>query len=443
MKTKMLISCWWVFILGPGLAIGQTNAEINAAIQFNFSTPGAHSLALGGAYVALAEDASAAYTNPAGLVGIASSELTIEARNWSYDHEFTDRGRLQGNVTGRGVDALEGLVEGRASNEVTGLSFFSYVYPGKKWSFGIYRHELANFQARFETQGAFVTGNRRLFPTRNEMDLDIINHGVSAAYALTERASIGFGISLYDFTMDSVTVRYDLPPSRSFAEPNYAPDNELTYQLQVGEDSKWSASFGLLWRISESWRVGAAYRHGPRFEFGATNKTLPMTGGPSSRRAPDSPEGNAASFNVPNVLALGIAFQPSDRFRATLDYDRVSYADLTDGFTDIFDLASLGEDPELDRFGVEDAEEFHLGFEFFLLRFRFPVALRFGAWHDPDHKLRFQGESLDFRALFQPGKDETHYSAGVGISTKRYQFDTAFEYSDRVKTLSFSTGFRF
>ena len=38
---------------------GQTDLEINAAVQFNFSTPGARSLGLGGAFLAIADDATA------------------------------------------------------------------------------------------------------------------------------------------------------------------------------------------------------------------------------------------------------------------------------------------------------------------------------------------------------------------------------------------------
>ena len=55
-----------------------------ATIQFSFSNPGARSLGLGGAFVALADDATAAWANPAGLVQIANSEVSVEFRHWSY-----------------------------------------------------------------------------------------------------------------------------------------------------------------------------------------------------------------------------------------------------------------------------------------------------------------------------------------------------------------------
>ena len=85
-KKLLMLSC----ILHPiaDVANAQTNLETNAGIQFNFSTPGASNLALGGAFLALADDASAAYTNPAGLTSILEPEVMVEGRIWEYTHIF-------------------------------------------------------------------------------------------------------------------------------------------------------------------------------------------------------------------------------------------------------------------------------------------------------------------------------------------------------------------
>ena len=51
--------------------------------EFSFSNPGARSLGLGGAFAALADDATAAFANPAGLVQLVRPEVSIEGRSWS------------------------------------------------------------------------------------------------------------------------------------------------------------------------------------------------------------------------------------------------------------------------------------------------------------------------------------------------------------------------
>ena len=58
--------------------LAQTNSEINAGIQFNFSNPGARSLGFGGAFIGLADDATAAYTNPAGLTNLSKHLMMKE-----------------------------------------------------------------------------------------------------------------------------------------------------------------------------------------------------------------------------------------------------------------------------------------------------------------------------------------------------------------------------
>jgi hypothetical protein len=46
---------------------GLTNTETFSGFQFNFNNPGARALGMGGAFVAVADDATAVVANPAGL----------------------------------------------------------------------------------------------------------------------------------------------------------------------------------------------------------------------------------------------------------------------------------------------------------------------------------------------------------------------------------------
>src|SRR5947209_13559957 len=64
--------------LGFFSAPAQSSAELNAGIQYNFSAPGARSMATAGAFIADASDATAAYANPAGLVNLPRGEMSIE-----------------------------------------------------------------------------------------------------------------------------------------------------------------------------------------------------------------------------------------------------------------------------------------------------------------------------------------------------------------------------
>jgi long-chain fatty acid transport protein len=454
----MLVS--WVF---GGFALrGQTNLETNAGVQFNFSTPGAGNLALGGAFLALAFDASAAYTNPAGLTLIAEPEGLLEARHWRYTHAFTDHGRIAGpdqTPTGMGNDTIAGLRDGEAHDQLTGLSYLGYVHPYRNWSLALYRHELVDFDANFAAHGAYLNRNRstdpngipgaddgRLAALRNTMSLKVVDYGGAAAYRLGHGLSLGLSVSYYDFSIDSTADRY-LP---EFGDPpDFSKDPLVNFQTQRGKDNDWGYAAGFLWQSRQGrWSLGGVYRQGPDFTFQATSSPGPGAIAPfvaSSQRTP---------FHVPDVYGLGLGFRPRESLRFALDYDHVSYSQLTHGFVDIFNLSKLTPsdpeapeikptDPELDKFRIDDANEVHLGAEYAFLQHWPVVILRAGAWYDPDHSLRFEGQNVGFRAVFRRRGDQMHYTAGTGLVLRRLQVDAAIDYSQRISVVSVSTGFRF
>jgi long-chain fatty acid transport protein len=98
-------------------------------LELNLADPGARSLAFGGAFVALAEDATAAFANPAGQTQLMVPELSFEARLWSYSTPYIHGGRASGSPTGIGIDTSSGLRSRKSSASLIGLSYLSLVYP--------------------------------------------------------------------------------------------------------------------------------------------------------------------------------------------------------------------------------------------------------------------------------------------------------------------------
>ena len=114
-----------IFLLAALLAPHEVLAQGGPlSFEFRFSNPGARSLAFGGAFVALADDATAVFSNPAGLVQLVRSEVSIEGRRSSSTTRFTAGGRLSGDPTGIGLDDVRGLRFDESSTVLSGLSFF-------------------------------------------------------------------------------------------------------------------------------------------------------------------------------------------------------------------------------------------------------------------------------------------------------------------------------
>ena len=443
-----------ILVIGCSVARAQTNSEVNSGVQFNFSTPGARSLALGGAFLGLADDATSAFTNPAGLTVLSKPEVSLEGRRWGFSNKFVFEGRSFGAPTQMGNDTIDGVRFGTSDSNTSGVSFLSFVYPGKSWAVALYLHELANFDASFRTRGPFFTNaedptqQARVLPIDAGMSFKIRDVGVSGAYRFSDRFSVGVGLSRYQFTMDSRTSRYLIS---DFGDPDYSANNVLSFQDQKGDDNSLGASLGFRWAPSDKWSFGGVYRQGPNFDLDTTNTFGPAAGANFSGMVRAR---QVAEFHVPDVFGLGVAFKPTDAVTVTVDFDRIRYSLLTRKTINIFAApddpapSTPTETAAAKLLKVDDANEIHLGLEYLFLNLRYPIAVRVGAWRDPDHRIRFVGDTntTSHRGLatrFRAGEDETHYSAGFGWVLGKFQLDAAADFSNPVDTTSLSAVFRF
>ncbi|HXT21124.1 MAG TPA: hypothetical protein VN923_10260, partial [Thermoanaerobaculia bacterium] len=429
----------------------QSNDEIQSALQWNLSTPGARSLALGGAFLGLADDATAAYANPAGLAQLSQPELSVEGRGWDFTSRFVDRGhRPSTGVTGIGVDTVDGLQLGERSDRTAAVSFASYVHSGRRAAWALYRHQLADFEATLVSHGPFAGPREapgRAVPASSHLHLDIESWGAAAAYRPRAELSVGLALSWQRFELRSRTQRFDRRDRSGdpfvdsltggfFGPADFLPGNVLNVQTLDGSDDALTGSVGVLWRPAAEWSAGAVYRRGGDFGFRAR-----YVHGPASDR-PGTVEptvGGAGTFHAPTSWGAGVAWRPRDELVIALDWDRVGYSALADDLVNVL-LAARDEGRV---FSIADADEVHLGAEYQAVRWRLPVAFRLGLWHDPDHRLRYSGSNVVLQARFAPGEDELHVCGGLGMVLGRAQVDVAFDSSDLVDTFSLSTVARF
>jgi long-chain fatty acid transport protein len=457
-RMRVARSCpfrgWGLALLAPCLvatASAQTNDEVQTATQFNFSTPGARSLGLGGAFLALADDATAAYANPAGLTQLAAPEVSLEGRAFAFTSRFPARGHApETGVTGIGIDTVGGIEERRRTDQTKALSFLSYAHSGRRWAVAAYRHQVAAFAASLDSQGVFV-GERdrpqRLAPVRSRLSLDIENYGVAAALRLGHGVALGAGVAYSRFALSSRTARFhhaertgdfftDSLTGNFFGPADFLPGNVLNTQTQEGDDSGLAWTLGARWQIDSRWSVGAVLREAPAFDFRAVFTQGPAGDDPG-RVEPDL--GGSGAFSVPDVRGVGVAFHPFDELVIAFDWNRVEYSDMSD---QLINLLRVGRG-ERRLFRAEDADELHLGLEYQWIQARLPVSFRLGGWLDPDHRIRYLGDNEALRARFRAGRDEVHLAGGIGVVLARAQIDVAADLSDSADTLSLSAIARF
>ncbi len=408
------------------------------SLELSFSNPGARSMGFGGAFVALADDATAAFANPAGLIQLTRREVSIEGRLWSYSTPFTEGGRLAGVPTGIGLDTVSGLRTAETSEDLSGVSFVSYVYPKKRWAFAFYRHQLARFDSVSETHGFFSEPPEpaRSGDFRRSSELDVVTHAFALAYRVSERLSVGLTLAQFDADASFVTETYaPLPVTLEgglFGRNVYDPRALEETESATSDDSTTGVDLGALWHPTPRWSLGVSYRQGPEISVTATEVSGPASG--NGNPAGTVVDSSVDDIRLPAVIGLGAAYRsPGGRLTVACEWDRVEYSTVIDS------IGVGAEDARLD-----DGDELHLGVEVIFPGSTPVVALRAGAWIDPDHRIRFAGGTgaLD-RAIFRGGDDELHFAFGLGVAVKSIQIDAAVDFSDLVDTASLSAIYSF
>ena len=356
-----------------------------------FSNPGARSLAFGGAFAPLADDATAAFANPAGLVQLLRPEVSVELR-----------------VSGALEDDDE--TGDPTVKRANGLSYFSAVYPLRRFSLALYGHQLASIDiesAGGESARTAARTARRSAEGERLSGLDVWRIGVSAAFRLRDNLSIGLGASYFDGSTE-------LAPS---ADPDAAGRSV--------DSNDWTLNTGVLWQPAEQLRLGAFYRQGPRLSLGKIGAT------PCAEQA--CREG---SLRLPDTFGAGAALRSrGGALTVAFEWDRVRYSSLVEGLS----AAALGAD----RLSLSDVSELHVGAEYAFLRLDPVLAVRVGAWLDPDHRLCGAAADSAYPCATGARSDEGHVTLGFGMAFKRFQLDLAVDGSRTEVTSSISGIFSF
>lgn len=369
--------------------------------EFSFSNPGARSLGLGGAFAALADDATAAYANLAGLVQLVEPEVSIEVRRLSFETPYVEGGRLFGEPFGIGLDNTFRLREGRSSEDVGAVSFLAYVHQWGDWSFALFRHQVADFDFQGELNGLFsgpwprITAVRREFDVRHVVDFDLVSTALSGGWQVNEALSVGFGAARFEGRLSSTAESFGqvcggtgfdpCPPevlANFFAERPLVPERlTLSAAFEI-DDTASGLVTGLLWGFSEGWKLGTFFRQGPELDFEVVERA-----GPAHIAAPAGAliDAGADALKFPDVFGLGLSYRAAgDRLSLSFEWDRVEYSDLADSI-----------------FVLEDADELHFGLEYAFLGATPMPALRLGVWWNPDHRIRYEGTSYLSRGLLR------------------------------------------
>lgn len=431
--------------VAPCFATASCTANI-PAIPFDLLPPGARALGLGGAFVAVADDATAAEANPAGQTILTRPEVSLHGRRADYDVTFFDPNALDAqpfNAVGPGpITAYD--------DSNTKVSFASFVYPFERFVLSAY----------YQNTGALdVTSSITSFQSRfidtyiasTALDVEQESFGISGAFKVNDAISIGASIKYAKLDLDYFTTSTVLDfsdiefageptPEQALANANTINEIDALELAALGDDHSlaWNlgllinpnglVSFGLVYKEGGSYDVDSALTYINFFDCnGAPNCNIPDTNERTTIFA------RGGEIELPDIVSLGVAVRPSDTWLLSLQLDHIDYGDLpqSNNVSLIFSQPAPVET-------ISSEISVHAGVEKTFL-FESPVlglnllSVRAGLFSDRDH----DGYSaIDTR--------DTHYTFGIGtVIAENFQIDVGYEWSDKVDNLVVSGVYRF
>jgi long-subunit fatty acid transport protein len=453
-------------VIALPLAAQNTDIESLSGLQFNFGNPGARSLGMGGAFLGLADDASAAEANPAGLTILRKPEITLEGRNYQEQQVFTTSGTYP-DLKRTGFSHYSQRID---------ATFASIVYPTKHFTFGAYYHEplrnegtgqvvpirndftgqiktdVPNFFLPVDGNGNATGGpisaaacnklrqtnpfaciEYTVLPFLSFVKIQEKTLGVAVAFQV---GKFSFGAAARSQRFNETAFTFRVTPTGDFSSISVQATSDIRNNNDIGKD-KTDLTFtgGFKWAPNDKFSAGGVYKQGAKFAaptFAATENTNF-----------EYVKVSDTTFHIPDVYGLGISVRPIPVLTINADAVRVKYSNLVDNFVSINSTVRA-----IDKaYKAADALELHLGGEYFFST-KIPFAVRAGYWRDPQHSITYTGpiqnaDEVGPAILFPKTKNQNHMSVGGGFAWPRFQIDFAYDRSDLFKVGSISMVTRF
>lgn len=418
---------------GAVTALSQTNDEGLANLQFNYLNPGARSLGMAGAFTGMADDATTALANPAGLVNLLSSEASVELASTRFENEIL---WAEGTVRWDEVNGVRhnysyNYMPASFPSVVNNVSFMSYVQPIKptRLVLAAFYNEQSRFERSFSTKGFLKEGGDPVVfvPTRSSLSMSIRELGLSVGIHASSRLNLGGTITSSRLRIQSRAERYGrFPNTVSLSSDSGRVSLRLGALMKFGEH----LSLGVTWTQRPSYRLTSTYTTAPDGVYG-----------PSQHY-----------FETPDSLAIGISYRPNEALAVNADMIRVFYSQLMDGY--FYAYYRLGIDPGkyatryLTTLEVKDRTEIRLGTEYLRQVHGLPVAFRGGIWREPYHGMvRTVEDATIVEEIYETSpyfsrrlrKDFTHVALGAGVVFTRFAVDAAYDYSSSYRRFVLSS----
>ncbi|MBF0316586.1 MAG: outer membrane protein transport protein [Nitrospirae bacterium] len=407
---NMLLLMTMLVVLGaPTGVFAITNSEEWGLADFNFTPPGARASGMGGAFVALADDATCAISNPAGLAQLPRTQIAAESTYRHYDKKYDTKDWPEFNN-------LKTYTDTSIKNN-TKLSFAAFSTPlfDNFINVSLFYNKLVYSNSEF-AYGSDTKGSVFKQPGYNKVSVD--EYGLSLAKGFfDEKLFVGAGFSEANLDLKS-----------NFVFKEYKTTTAGTYNSaaeSTGASTKMAYRAGVLFVPMDILRFGVNYSRMPAFNYQYISNAVVSNNAALFK--------SVMEYKIPDTFSIGAAVKPIKNLTLITEGKYVKYSDLLDGFVPTKCIVSSkggcakAGDLKAENYDIPDVWEFHVGAEYILYVEQTPIAFRTGTYYEPKHSL-YANEKTSYYNLYKGGEDIWHWTGGLGtVLFKHWQLDTAVD----------------
>jgi long-subunit fatty acid transport protein len=367
---------------------------------------GARAMGQGNAFIAVADDATAASWNPGGLSQLQRPEVSLAVEHLRQSEQM-------GSDVGAGAESERNI-------DLTDLNYASVVYP-----FFFRRNMVVSLnylkQYRFDkaleyplqsSAGGIDLGARVHYRQEGEFATLAPAFGID----VTPHLALGVTLNIWNHAVTGSSA-YEQESSTA-GSVQFGPFRDTfrhVLQDRFEIDRGTSLVLGGLYRLSAQWTLGAVVKPAYALHLDHTRTETYTESGTLTPPDEDTQATTTAHarLDLPLVAGLGVAWRPSDPLTVSTD---VTWTDWSNcAYTENGRETNPFTIEPVSRSELDDTVTARLGVEYLLIRQRFVVPLRCGAGYDPS-------PAVD-------GVDEFYsLTCGSGLQWGRFVFDIAYEY---------------
>lgn len=372
---------------------------------------GARALGMGGAFIAIADDATAASWNPGALIQLEKPEVSIVG-----GYVF----RTEDNTFGDAPEAND-----EESVNFGTLNYLSAAYPftaaGRNMIVSLNYQHLYDFNREW---GFMLNSDDPVItsPIDYDYEQDGALYALGLAYAVQIHPSFSMGVTL-NYWGDAIQ---DNEWEQKYRQRwNLDLGGILGYSTTVKNDKYeldgWNANLGFLWHLNSKLTIGGVLKTPFDADIDYTSTLETETVYPDQ---PDfnistssSPEFSDEELSMPMSYGLGIAYRFSDAFTLAADIYRTHWDDFEFEYKD--DQGDVHKSSPItggDAGDIDPTTWIRAGAEYLFIRGKYTIPVHAGIFYDPAP---------------QKGSPDDIYGFSLGsgfVWYDKFSFDVAYQY---------------